>query len=282
MNCAWDAFMRLIPQRFRDEVDKLGRDALQEFHLRLGSPPLLICNNKKLMLPTATNAEDMQFCINAASGYSPWAASTIANGYITAPGGHRVGVCGEAVMKDHQMTGIRIPTSICIRVARDFSGISEPFKALHHSVLIIGSPGCGKTTLLRDLIRRYSDTQNRTIGVVDEREELFPHHRGTLCFEAGHNTDILSGCGKQHGIELLLRCMGPSAIAVDEITAEEDCNALLQAAWCGVTLYATAHAGSKKDLYSRPVYRPVIERKVFDSLIVMRPDKSWIIERMSG
>ena len=74
--------------------------------------------------------------------------------------------------------------------------------------------------------------------------------------------------------------MSPDTIAMDEITAKEECDALLHAGWCGVHLLATAHAGSKIDLFSRPVYRPIIESKLFETLIILQPDKSWHIERM--
>jgi stage III sporulation protein AA len=91
---------------------------------------------------------------------------------------------------------------------------------------------------------------------------------------------VLTGCDKPHGIEILLRTMGPGCIAVDEITAEADCEALIQAGWCGVKLFATAHAADKRDLLSRPIYRRLVESGVFDTLLTMQPDKSWHRERM--
>ena len=80
---------------------------------------------------------------------------------------------------------------------------------------------------------------------------------------------------------MMLRTMGPSCIAVDEITAEEDCRALLEAGWCGVSLLATAHAACKEDLLSRPIYRSIVDCKLFDTLLMMLPDKSWQLERMN-
>ena len=85
---------------------------------------------------------------------------------------------------------------------------------------------------------------------------------------------------KKYGIETALRCMGPSVIAVDEITAAEDCEALIHAGWCGVRLFATAHASCKADLYARPVYKPLTETHLFDTLITLGRDKSWHVERM--
>ena len=91
---------------------------------------------------------------------------------------------------------------------------------------------------------------------------------------------MLTGTGKPEGIEALLRCMGPGVIAVDEITAQEDCQALIQTGWCGVQILATAHAASKEDLYHRPVYRPLLQGKLFDMIITMNRDKSWKCERL--
>jgi stage III sporulation protein AA len=113
--------------------------------------------------------------------------------------------------------------------------------------------------------------------VVDERGELFPDAGG---FVTGPRTDVLRGCSKKEGIEILLRTMGPGAIAVDEITSEQDCIELLRAGWCGVDLLATAHAASKTDLHARPIYRALVKNELFDHLVILQSDKSCITERM--
>lgn len=281
MRCAWQTFLNLLPVWMRESVDKHGRENLQELRLRLNSPPMLITGKGNMLLDRCVSAEDLHFCVNLATRYSPWAANTAAQGFITAQGGHRIGLCGNAVKKDGMITGIHDLSSLCLRVARDFPGIAEKAACYKGSVLIVGKPGSGKTTLLRDLIRQRSNTSNNCIAVVDERQEIFPLTHNQFSFPVGLHTDILSGCRKVQGIETVLRNMGPDTIAVDEITAAEDCQALMHAGWCGVKLLATAHAGSKRDLYSRPVYRPIIDSCLFDTLLIMNPDKSWSAERIS-
>lgn len=281
MRCAWQAYIHLLPVWMRENVDKLGRDGLQELRLRLDSPPELVIGGKYVRLKRCVTAEDLRFCVNIASKYSPWTATSAARGYITAPGGHRIGICGITVNENGFVSGIHSLTSLCIRVSRDFPGIAAKAAAYGGSILIIGRPGSGKTTLLRDLIRQRSNRNHGCVSVVDEREEIFPHAQGKFCFPIGDQTDVLSGCNKIQGIEYVLRSMGPTTIAVDEITAQADCEALLHAGWCGVDILATAHAGCQRDLYDRPVYRPILESSLFSTLLIMRPDKSWLAERIS-
>lgn len=280
MRCAWQEYLKLLPAWMRNEVDELGKDGLQELRLRIGALPELVISDASVWLRKNVTSEDLSFVINTASNYSPWAATTIKHGYITAAGGHRIGICGDAVMQNEQMTGIRSPTSLCVRVARDFPGIGKKAVSGDGSVLIIGRPGSGKTTLLRDMIRQRSERGRGSIAVVDERGELFPFSQGTACFPMGKRTDVLSGCSKGVGINSVLRTMSPSCIAVDEITEQSDCNALLHAGWSGVELLATAHAASRNDLLCRPVYRPIVAAKLFDTVLVMQPDKSWHAERI--
>lgn len=275
MKCAWDNLLAVVPQRLRTEVDRLGRQTLEELHLRLGQPVELLLGGSSYLMNTKASAEDIRFVVNTASRYSPWAAATVSKGYLTATGGHRIGICGECVIQGGQVTTIKEAYSLCIRVARDFPGIgkSAPDRG---SLLILGPPGAGKTTLLRDIIRQRSN-RGMAISVVDERGELFP---GGGNFDPGARTDVLYGCNKPQGVELVLRTMGPKCIAVDEITAPEDCQALISALWCGVDLLATAHAADCKDLNARPVYRPLAQTGLFDRVIVLNRDKSWHMERM--
>ena len=274
MTCAWKELLSVLPLWMRKEVELLKNNSLQEIRLRINSPPELIFQEKRHTLNRAITGEELRYTFNTACQYSPWAAASAAKGYVTIAGGHRVGLCGEAVLQQGRVTGFRDLSSLCIRIARDFPGIASGISKGCGSVLILGPPGWGKTTLLRDLIRQLEIRE--TICVVDERRELFPPGQS-----AGKRVDILSGCSKGEGISMLLRTMGPTCIAVDEITEAEDVSALLQTANCGVRLLATAHAMSVSDLKLRKVYRPLWENNIFDTFLVLNKDKSYRMERMT-
>lgn len=278
MRCAWKELLSILPVWMRQQVDELGEDTMQDLRLRIGYPPELNCGVSTYRLGVNVTQQDLLFIVNTASRYSPWSAQSLSRGYITAPGGHRIGICGTAVVKEGMVTGVRDPMSVCIRVARDFPDLPVAKEALKGSVLIIGAPGSGKTTLLRRLIRNRSEHTEQSIAVVDERGEIFPEASN---FPFGSRTDVLRGCSKADGLEMLLRTMGPSTIAVDEISSAGDCRSLVNAAWCGVDLMATAHAASVKELQTRQVYKPLIGCRIFDTLIIMRKDKSWYVERMA-
>lgn len=274
MICDWKALMGILPVWLRNDADKIGKDSLQEIRMRINMLPELILNGEAYWLNRKVKTEDLLFCINMASRYSPWAAATISQGFITAPGGHRIGICGEAVCKDGIVKNIKNIRSICIRVARDFPGIANNIDISAKSILILGAPGWGKTTLLRDLVRRIGDTE--AVSAVDERGEIFPD---TLTL--GKRVDVLTGCTKKTGMEMVLRTMGPSRIAIDEITAADDALAMIQAIGCGVGILATAHAYSISDMKRRPVYRKIWEEKIFDAIVILHADRTYHEERMN-
>lgn len=265
MNWNKAQLLAILPQRLRQEC----YDDVSEVRLRLGKTPRLVNGSRWRDLDGAVTEEELRFVLNAASGYSPWTAGSLADGYLTAPGGHRIGVCGDGTPE-----GIRTPNSLCIRVARDVRDIAAGLP-LDGNLLILGPPGSGKTTLLRDLIRLVSRTA--MVSVVDERRELFPEG-----FFRGENTDVLSGMDKPRGIDMVLRSMGPQVIAMDEVTSEADCGALIRAAWCGVRLIATAHADSAKDLMERTVYRPLAETGLFSRAAVLDRHRVWHLEEVGA
>ena len=282
MKCQWASYLSILPPGLRQEVDRIGRNDLQELHLRLGRAPRMILGNRYEDVKGIVNQEDLNYVINQASQFSPWAAATASQGFLTAPGGHRIGICGQAVIQNDKVMGIRSPMSLCIRVARDFPGIANELKSIRDSILIIGPPGCGKTTLLRDYIRQRSMDNRYAIAVVDEREELFPNSNGSPCFDPGPNTDILYGASKSEGILMALKTMGPGCIAVDEITSETDCQSLMKAAWCGVDLVATAHATNLDHLLHSPVYKPLMDARVFRNVVCLSRDKSWYVKEVAA
>ena len=204
-------------------------------------------------------------------------------GFVTLPGGHRLGICGTAVVQNGTITALREPSSLNLRIARQPDGIADRLRdalwARPQSVLLCGAPGSGKTTLLRDLIRQLSDRFGWRICVVDERLELAACASGVPQFHLGAHTDVLSGAPKAAGIELLLRTMNPEWIAVDEITAEADIAAIRRASYCGVRFLATAHAADRRELESRPLYRALLQDGFFRMAAFLLPDRSVRIER---
>ena len=258
MNWNKTQLLAILPQRLRGEKVE---DVL-EIRLRLGRPPRFVTPTGWRDGSGRVDERDLSFVINAASRYSPWTAASQSEGYLTAPGGHRIGICGDG----------GAVTSLCIRVARDIAGSAGGLPE-SCSLLLLGPPGSGKTTLLRDLIRRIS--RRKMVSVVDERRELFPEG-----FMRGENTDVLSGVGKAKGIDMVLRAMGPQVIAMDEVTSRDDCGALVQAAWCGVNLLATAHASSVRDLMERRVYRPLVETGLFTKAVVLDRERCWHTEEV--
>ena len=280
MTCEWQAYLDLLPFWIRPYANQY-REILQEIRMRIGQPIQFILKCKVIQGKNIITQDDILFCINSASKYSPWSAATITNGYLSGQGGHRIGVCGCVSRNtEGKINAFSSCTSLCIRVARSIEGIADQAGQIQGSILILGPPGSGKTTLLRDLIRVKSNSEEGPIAVVDEKEELFPYVNNKSCFEPGKSTDVISCCSKSFGIETLLRNMGPKYIAVDEITAENDCQALIHAGWCGVKLLATAHASSIEDLKMRQVYRPLLNTGLFTNILIMQPDQSWKAERI--
>lgn len=273
MDASWQAFLEVLPIWMRGDVDRLGGEELRQLRLRLGERPALELGNRVWRLDRVTEQRDLDFCVNAASNYSPWSVDSAREGFLTIPGGHRLGICGQTVVKNGCVTGFRRVSSLCLRVARDLKNVAPKDCASLGSVLILGAPGWGKTTLLRDLCRNLSGSS--AVAVVDSRRELFPEG-----FDSGGGLDVLSGCDKEIGMEMVLRTMAPDYIAIDEITAQADAQALLRAAGCGVKLLATAHASSLGDLRQRPCYRPLLQTGLFQTVLLLGMDKSYRRERM--
>ena len=282
----YDEAVKLLPTRWQRSAAALdsGRKALaEEFRLRTGQPMTVLLPEGELPLGesgAAITSADLEQMCDRITGYSRYAATeTLRQGYLTAEGGFRVGVCGTAVMNEGVNTNLRNISSMTVRLSSQRIGVAEKvFSQAYQggnlvNTLILSPPGLGKTTLLRDLIRLLSDGQGdvapHRVAVVDERGEIAVMQQGRPRMDVGCHTDVLDGCPKALAIPILLRACNPQVIAVDEITAAEDLRAMASAANCGVILLATIHAADQDELQRKPLFRQLLDAGVFTRCITI-------------
>ena len=259
-------------RRAAEALDPDGRAACEELRLRCGrTPTALIAGREYALKAGPVTEQDLRRVLEAASGASLHAAGEqLRRGFLAAPGGVRVGVCGTAVAGAAGMDGIREISSLALRVPRAVPGCADSvWDALtaggFSSTLIISPPGGGKTTLLRELTRRLS-MEGLRVAVADERGEIAAAWGGEPAFDVGPCTDVLTGADKTDAVGLLLRAMDPQVIAVDEIASPREGAALLEAAAGGVTVLATAHGargGQESRLCRELLAAGVFRRRVW-------------------
>ncbi len=249
-------------------LKETDRRALEEIRIYCGRPIELVFSGERRTMTLVMDERRMAQLLGALSGMALYRFEReMAEGYIPLPGGHRAGVCGRMERQADGTRRMSEVSSVCVRIARQVEGVSLPIRPYliaengrARRVLLLGAPGCGKTTVLRDAALYLGKRMHA--AVADEREELFAAEGAQ-----GLGLDVLHGMDKAHAFSVLIRTMAPQVIVCDELGRDEDVLAVLDAARCGVGVLASAHAGGFEDLIRRPVTRKLFEASAFERYI---------------
>ena len=267
-----------IARTLRMMPDKMC-SSLEEIRFRAGRPVMVYAGGKEYEMYRAgeknISQQEVEKIFHLLVRHSAYSyQEDLKNGFVTLDGGHRVGICGRTVTDGRgNITGIRDISSVNIRRGKEVIGISDGIvprridgRGRVMNTLIVSPPKCGKTTVLRDIVRNLSGSGFK-VGVCDERCEIAGSSGGICGFDLGPRTDVLDSCPKDAGILMLIRSMSPDVIAVDEIGTKADAEAVERAAVAGISLVATMHGESFEDVLLSPigsfVRSSVIRRLVF-------------------
>lgn len=262
-----------FPEEVRSEMDMLLPGELREIRIRANRPTVFITATRTAALPWSPDKKQLEALVEGLSGHSLYARSDeTGQGYLTLRGGHRMGLCGRVATSDSRSVLSDIG-SVCIRIASEWQGAADPLMGRIsglQSVLIIGAPGTGKTTMLRDLARQLASGRSAVqTAIVDERSEIAACVNGVPQLDVGSSTDVLDGLPKTEALPWLIRSMSPQLVITDELGGAEDATAVMDTIACGAAVYASVHGTSLQEVARRPALAALMARRAFDLYAVL-------------
>lgn len=295
-----DEIINSLSLNLREKIKTIKEDDIEEIRLRINKPLIINANqidyfyneNKKQLDRNMDKAyivtkEDLEQTFQIICKYSIHSfMDDIKKGFVTLRGGHRVGIVGKAIVENEKIENIKHISSLNIRVSREVKRCSD--KVLSHIIksstkinntIIISPPQCGKTTLLRDIVRNLSSGNDKfnfkgvNVALIDERNEIAGSYLGVPQMDVGIRTDIIETCPKDVGIMMVLRSMSPNIIVTDEIGREKDIKALYTALNGGVGLITTVHGDSMEDIRNRKELNRLLNEDLFKKVILLSAKK---------
>ena len=273
-------------QPFVGEIEEIRLRVKRPIIFRVGSQEMTVTAQKKFTLQLEQgyiiSREEVERTVQILSQNSLYAwEDEFRNGYLTIPGGHRIGFVGRGVLVNGVIKTLKELSGVNYRIGRQILGCADevlPFLVQKNQVyhtLIISPPQCGKTTLLRDIIRQISDGKAEisfpgvNVGLVDERSEIAGIYQGEPQFQIGLRTDVLDACPKAEGMMMLVRSMSPNLLATDEIGKKEDIEALYHALQAGVKVITTIHGSGFEEIKEKPNLQSLINWRFFERIIIL-------------
>lgn len=282
----------------RDICYNINENTIEEIRIRVDRPVILkYPEGKEDILDHVVTQNEIlnilqSLCNNSIYSYQ----SQICDGYITLQGGHRVGITGNVAMKDGKITNVNYVSSLNFRIAREIIGASDEIlkevvtrksntssqnnyrnanidnndisNLEINNTLIVSRPGCGKTTVLRDLVRNISN-MGFTVSLIDERGEIASMYKGIPQNDIGLRTDVMDNVTKSLGMKIAVRTMAPQVIVADEIGTEGDLEAINYGICSGVKGIFTAHGSDISELRQNETLNKLYEEKLFKRIIFL-------------
>lgn len=271
-----------------DNINFPNIECIEEIRLRANKPLCIKTSKGTEVIEYIVSQQEIlqtfeKICENSVYSYR----KQICDGYITIRGGNRVGIVGSAVVDNGQVININYISSLNFRIAREKLGCSNKIiedivnieQNTIYNTLIISPPGCGKTTLLRDIIRNISNGINdlnfkgKTVGIVDERGEIAAMYKGIPQNDIGIRSDVIDNMPKPEAMRILVRSMSPDVVACDEIGSMEDVKAIDYAMCSGVKGIFTAHGKDIEEVNKNSEISKLLQKKVFERIIKLNPQK---------
>ena len=276
-----------LAENIKNEIKKYMSNIqnIEEIRLRTNKPIILKNSNGNDLLIHLVSKEELletfqKVCEQSIYSYQ----KQICEGFITIKGGHRVGITGSCVIDNGKIININYISSLNFRIAREKKDVSN--KILKYilnendvnNTLIISKPGCGKTTILRDLVRKIST--KKTCGIVDERGEIAAMYKGEPQNDIGILSDVMDNCTKSDGMKMLIRSMSPEVIVCDEIGSKQDIEAINYAMCSGVKGIFTAHGNSLEEIKLNEQIKELLEKYIVQIIIILDDKKRGEIKNI--
>ena len=276
--------LRCLPTQLAKLILEHNIQKLEEIRIRANKPVILKLGQVEIVLNyTITTNEIIGILQNICNNSIYTYQNQICNGFITLPGGNRVGIAGNVVIKDGQVSNISYIYSLNFRISHQINGASDNIlkyvldteNNTIFNTLIVSPPGAGKTTMIRDLAKRISNGINEInfrgldVSIIDERGEIAAMTKGITFNDVGIRTDVLDNVPKSIGIRMAVRSMAPKVIIADEIGNKDDVNIINYAICSGVKCIFTAHGSNMEDLLKNSEINKIINLQLFSKIIFL-------------
>lgn len=276
--------LKCLPTQLAKLILEHNIQKLEEIRIRANKPVILKLGQVEIVLSyTITTNEIIGILQNICNNSIYTYQNQICNGFITLPGGNRVGVAGNVVIKDGQVSNISYIYSLNFRISHQINGASDNIlkyvldteNNTIFNTLIVSPPGAGKTTMIRDLAKRISNGINEInfrgvdVSIIDERGEIAAMTKGITFNDVGIRTDVLDNVPKSIGIRMAVRSMAPKVIIADEIGNKDDVNIINYAICSGVKCIFSAHGSNMEDLLKNNEINKIINLQLFSKIIFL-------------